>query len=209
MLIVISIISILLGMLYGALERAKKFSRRVITFTELKSIESAFKQYHAHYHAWPTNLCAEASHRFESASTGGTDLGFIIDHRAAVILQGAQSSPRGLTITSDDAQNCNPDMIPFLELSRISNASGAPVNPFKSSLDAATDTSRSYKVLFDTDGDRQLQIEDTELPGFRANIIASVAVWTIIPATRKTDSSGQPLNVGDVIFGSWESFNVK
>ena len=48
MIIVISIISVLLALLYGSLERARKFSRRALTFTEVKNIEAAMKQYYAH-----------------------------------------------------------------------------------------------------------------------------------------------------------------
>jgi len=201
MLIVISIISVLLGLLYGSLERARKFSRRTIAYTELKSIESAFKQYHAHYHAWPTNSVATTK------ISSGKDAGFIIDERIAMLLQG--NRPAKLSNTEID--QFNPEMIPFIEFSRYS--SGHPVNPFKSEKNTEPDTSRSYKVLFDTDGDRQIQIpgNDSDITSSPAtNIIASVAVWTIIPATRTSNkSSGQTETAGDVIFGSWDSFGVK
>ena len=197
MLIVISIISVLLGLLYGSLERARKFSRRTISYTELKSIESAFKQYHAHYHAWPSNSVAQI--------TSGEDLGFVIDKDIAKALQGY--------FENDTYRELNPEAIPFIEFSRFSPVTGYPVNPFKSEKNTATDTSRSYKVLFDTDGDRQIQIpgNDSDITSSPAtNIIASVAVWTIIPATRTSNkSSGQTETAGDVIFGSWDSFGVK
>jgi type II secretory pathway pseudopilin PulG len=199
MLIVISIISVLLGLLYGALERAQKFSRRTITYAEIKGIESAFKQYYAHYHAWPSNNLATA--RLESRN----DLGFVIDQPIATMLQGVRD-------TSNDAWKLNPEAVPFIEFARYSPLSRAPVNPFKPNNNNANDTSRSYKVLFDTDGDRQLLIPiDTDATGTTTatNIVASVAVWTVIPATRKTNRSGQEENIGDVIFGSWDSFNVK
>jgi len=201
MIIVISIISVLLGLLYGALERAKKFSRRTITFSELKSVESAFKQYYAHYHAWPSNGMANADARIQS----GEDLGFVIDKNIAKALQGF--------FETETYRALNPEAIPFIEFSRYSPGTGAPVNPFKSEKSTTTDTSRAYKVLFDTDGDRQIFIpgNDPDAAGSTdaTNIIASVAVWTLIPATRKTDTSGQPQQVGDVLFGSWESFSVK
>jgi hypothetical protein len=70
---------------------------------------------------------------------------------------------------------------------------------------------RQFKVLFDTDGDRQIMITDSEVvpawPG--TNIIASVAVWTIIPATRTSNSSGVTKDTGDVVLGSWDAFGVK
>ena len=199
MIIVIGIISSLLALLYGALERSQKFSRRVITYTELKNIESAFKQYHAHYHTWPTNTLATV--QFES----GEDRGFVIDERIAALLQGNQ--PPG--VSANDIAAFNPEMIPFVEFARYSPASRAPVNPFKSNKPNQTDTTRAYKVLFDIDGDRQIRVQDDEAPGFTTNIIANVAVWTLIPGTRRTDSSGTPEPLEEEVFGSWSSFSVK
>jgi len=199
MIIVISIISVLLGLLYGALERAQKFSRRTITFTELKSIESAFKQYYAYYHIWPSNTVANL--QLES----GEDRGFVIDKPMADMLQGIRE-------TSAQVWSLNKEGIPFVEFSRYSPVTRAPVNPFKSNKPDTGDVSRNYKVLFDTNGDRQILVPtDSDASGTTTptNIFASVAVWTVIPGTRKTDSSGRPENDGDVIFGSWDSFSVK
>ncbi|MDX9868516.1 MAG: prepilin-type N-terminal cleavage/methylation domain-containing protein [Kiritimatiellia bacterium] len=198
MIIVIAIISSLLALLYGALERAQKFSRRTITYTELKNIESAFKQYHAHYHAWPTNSL-DAS-QIES----GEDRGFVINREIARALQGV--------FDNDTYRDLNPEAIPFIEFSRFSPASGYPANPFKATGNSAADTTRAYKVLFDTNGDRQIEIPGSDpdasaLP--RTNIIASVAVWTLIPGTRTSDSSGNTEKQQDVLFGSWDSFSVK
>jgi len=202
MLIVISIISVLLGLLYGALERARKFSRRTITYTELKSIETAFKQYHAHYHIWPTNAVAI------TPLTSGEDSGFVIDQNVARLLQGVRDP------NTDVAIRFNPESIPFIEFARFSPVTRHPVNPFKPNTANQNDTTRSYKVLFDTNGDRTITVPANDPDGALAltpqtNIIASVAVWTFIPSTRKTDSSGNPQSVGDVMFGSWESFSVK
>lgn len=199
MIIVIGIISSLLALLYGALERAQKFSRRTITYTELKNIESAFKQYHAHYHAWPDDT------RAAKPLPSGDDRGFIIDEGIAALLQGNQIPG----VSADDIAAFNPEMIPFIEFARYSPATRAPVNPFKSNKPNPTDTTRAYKVLFDTNGDRQIEIRDNEAPGFNTNIIANVAVWTLIPGTRKTDSSGNPERLEEEVFGSWSSFSVK
>jgi prepilin-type N-terminal cleavage/methylation domain-containing protein len=213
MILVISIISVLLGLLYGALERAQKFSRRTIAYSELKTIETAFKQYHTHYHTWPTNELADVA--FSSPGPAGTaDQGFIIDERIAALLQGSRSTASSGPIDADAANRFNPDMIPFLELSRYSPATHAPVNPFKPKNSSNPGTTRAYKVLFDTNGDHQLQIPagfDTDAPTSPAtNIIADVAVWTVIPATRRVDDNGNPLpGNGDVIFGSWQPFNVQ
>lgn len=204
MLIVISIISVLLGMLYGSLERAQKYSRRTITFSELKNIEAAFKQYYAHYQTWPTNFPASVE-SVVGGDDGGTpqDCGFLINREMAALLQGR--------FTTDDPQlrAFNPDGIPFIEFSR-SNAEGDPVNAFKPS---GTDLKqRGYKVLFDVNGNRQIAIPaDASVPGSQAtNIIASVAVWTVIPANRAgttPDSGSQPIT--EMRFGSWDTFQAQ
>ena len=198
MIIVIAIISALLALLYGALERAQKFSRRTITYTELKNIESAFKQYHAHYHAWPSNSLAVV--QFES----GDDRGFIIDDRIAALLQGNQ-----IDFSDNDIAAFNPEMIPFIEFSRYSPVTRAPANPFKPNNPGAPDTTRAYKVLFDTNGDRRIDVRDPDT-GFTTNgIIANIAVWTIIPGTRQNDAAGNPEPLKDEIFGTWDSFSIK
>ena len=204
MIIVIAIISTLLGLLYGALERAQKFSRRTITYSELKTIETAFKQYKAHYHTWPTNIVADVRLNSED----GRDQGFVIDERTARLLQGHQPADVG----AQDIEHFNREMIPFLELSRYSPVTHAPANPFKPNNSANPGVTRAYKVLFDTNGDRQIAIPpDTDATGSPngTNIIADVAVWTVIPGSRQVDDRGQPRNDGDVIFGSWDSFSVK
>ena len=199
MIIVIAIISALLALLYGALERAQKFSRRTITFTELKNIESAFKQYHAHYHAWPSNTLAAI--QFES----GEDRGFIIDERIAALLQGNRIAG----VSPNDIAAFNPEMIPFIEFSRYSPVTRAPANPFKPNNPGAPDTTRAYKVLFDTNGDRRIDVRDPDT-GFTTNgIIANIAVWTIIPGTRQNDAAGNPEPLKDEIFGTWDSFSIK
>lgn len=201
MIIVISIISVLLALLYGALERAQKFSRRTITYTELKNIETALKQYHAHYHTWPTNDLANVQ------IISGDDQGFILDERTSNLLKGFL--PPG--VSEEQNKSFNPELIPFLELSRYSTVTYAPVNPFKPNNANNPGTTRAYKLLFDTNGDRQITIgADTDAPGTTqpTNIIADIAVWTVIPGTRQTDSSGSPQNVSDVIFGSWQSFGA-
>jgi len=204
MLIVISIISVLLGLLYGAIERAQKFSRRTLTFTELKSVDAAFKQYYAYYHMWPSNGLVNAALQLDSGD--GKDHGFIIDESLAHMLQGVNASSGAAWDIS-----LNPESIPFVEFSRFDPILKAPVNPFKPVKGYGQDTTRHFKVLFDTDGDRQIFVKDDQVqPTWSGtNIIASVAVWTIIPATRESDPNGQTKNTGDVVFGSWDAFNVK
>ncbi len=209
MIIVISIISVLLGLLYGSLERARTFSRRTIAYTELKNIESAFKQYHAHYHTWPSNHTANADAQISSDQ----DQGFVIDFKVANALQGFSTNNEKDPLLVA----LNPAAIPFIEFNRfipnpLPGKEKPPINIFSAHYRGPVDNKYRYKVLFDTNGDRQIQIpgNDPDAAGLQiTNIIASVAVWTIIPATRQTDSSGQAKTVGDVIFGSWDSFNAQ
>jgi len=203
MLVVISIISVLLGLLYGALERAKKFSRRAMAYTEIKNIETAFKQYYAHYNTWPSNDVANIQ------LTSGQDSGFFINREIADVLQGYRID------AANHMDLINPEAIPFIEFARFSTSeeNGPPVNPFKSINNTQGDNSRSYYVLFDTNGDRQIIISQSILPeGVTAPtdpIIASVVVWTYIPATRTTDSRGVQQAITDTILGSWDSFAAK
>ena len=50
LLVVITVISILLGLLYGAIRTVSRYSRETITRAELANIEAAFKQYYNYYH---------------------------------------------------------------------------------------------------------------------------------------------------------------
>ena len=204
MLIVISIISVLLGLLYGSLERARKFSRRVVAYTEVKNIEAALKQYYAHYHDWPPDSFLNSATPLNPAPSGGNK-GFIIDANVAKMLQG--------TITDIDPQevrDANPDRIPFVEFSRFTkNANGdaVPVNPFRVAS-GATET-RQYKVLFDSNNDSEIQISDSAVPSFQTNVFKTVAVWTVIPGSTVPAQNGGTPTAVDEVLGSWDTFNAK
>jgi len=197
MLIVISIISVLLGLLYGALERARTFSRRAIAYTEVKNIEAALKQYYAHYHAWPPDDCINAA--TEQLSGSGTDKGFVIDANIAKMLQGTISDSDGLNASIKAA---NPDRIPFIEFARKNN-NGEPINPFR--LTSSTET-RQYKVLFDLDNDSEIHVVEATT---NVTVYASVAVWTVIPGSSSTSgNSGNATAVTTYeVLGSWNTFS--
>lgn len=204
MLIVISIISVLLGLLYGPLERARTFSRRVIAYTEVKNIEAALKQYYAHYHDWPVNVGTFIDSISQPlAPASGGDGGFIIDKNASDMLQGTltDSSVQGL-------RDANPDRIPFIEFARFVKVAdqGVPVNPFRVASDATQ--TRQYKVLFDLDNDSEILVTDAGVSGFSTNVYKSVAVWTVIPGTKSSDSSGST-TAHDEVLGSWDNFDAK
>ena len=197
MLIVISIISVLLGLLYGSLERARKFSRRVVAYTEVKNIEAALKQYYSHYHDWPPASFLNAV----TPLTANGDQGFIIDANAAKMLQG--------TLTADvpeAVRDANPDRLPFIEFARM-NSQGIPINPFRLTSGAAE--SRQYKVLFDLDNDSKILISDSAVPSFTTNIFKTVAVWTVIPGSPTSGRNSGTQTAVDEVLGSWDTFNAK
>lgn len=210
MVIVISIISILLSLLYGALERAQKYSRRAIAYAELKSIENAFRQFYAHYHEWPTNSLAEL--QLESKGTGGAtgkDRGMIINREVADLMQGRLPDR---IANQDKEENFNPEAIPFFEFSRYSPiGSPDPVNPFKSNHAEGAD--RKYRVLFDTNGDHQLYIDEIVdyAHSSPTSIVADIAVWTYIPGTRKgrTQDENPSEQFLDDRLESWSEFGAK
>lgn len=204
MLIVISIISVLLGLLYGSLERARKFSRRAIAYTEVKNIEAALKQYYAHYHDWPANVDTFGALITERIAAGARDEGFVVDRNVADMLQG--------TLTDSSAQgllDANPDRIPFVEFARFTQDAGqyVPVNPFRVTANAVR--SRQYKVLFDLDNDNQIEVTDTDASNFRTNVYRSVAVWTVIPGTSTSDDSSGTKTYHDEVLGCWDNFDAK
>jgi prepilin-type N-terminal cleavage/methylation domain-containing protein len=197
MLIVISIISVLLGLLYGSLERARTFSRRAIAYTEVKNIEAAFKQYYAHYHDWPPENFFNAATALSPAPTGN-DNGFIIDATAATMLQGTISD----NTTPAAIKEANPDRIPFIEFARKNNNS-VPINPFR--LVSSTET-RQYKVLFDLDNDSMIQVVESSA-NFQTNVYASVAVWTVIPGSTSSSQNNGTQTATDEVLGSWDTFS--
>lgn len=203
MLVVIAIISTLLALLYGALDRSRKFSKRVIVFTEMKNLEAAFRQYYSHYHRWPTNELATTKISVSGTSgVTGDDTGFAINEVIGKLLRGVNESQ------AEANWRFNPEMIPFIEFARLRN--GIPVNAF--SAREPSETLRAYKVLFDTNGDHQLTVsKDPDMPNFSTNIIADIAIWTIIPGTRKGTSNEEDQNdtVLDEVVGTWDDFRVK
>jgi len=200
MLVVIGIISVLLGLLYSALERTRKFSRYTITYNEIKQIQAAFEQYYAHYQAWPTNEVITT--RFQSED--GEDWGFIIDRDISDTLQGL---PKNQALF----EAVNPDGLPFIEFTRYDKrAPYDPVNPFKANKE---DDQRRYAVLFDTSGNRQIAVPaDSNLPDATSTtVVANVAVWTIIPGAHRpvTGDGEAPKPASDFRLGSWEPFDLQ
>ena len=198
MLIVLGILAILLGLLYGAFERARKTSRYAITFSELKQLQAAFEQYYAYYHTWPTNGIPNLLQ-----SNDSQDWGFVITEEIAYALQGVVRNNNAVF------EGINPDGIPFIEFPRF-NRDGHPVNPFKAST--PEDTSRLFRVLFDTSGNRQIFVPAEVLaPGSEeTNIVANVAVWTVIPGFRTATGGvgATPQPATDMRLGTWDTLDL-
>jgi len=207
-LVVIGILSVLLGLLYGTLERTRKFSRYTITYNELKQIEAAFEQYYSYYSTWPTNGVIPLEYSTDEA---GMDYGFIITKDIAYALQGTLTGA-----FAGNNPNPNPDRIPFIEFqsSRPPNRDGAPVNPFRTTqTDTGTEDPRVYKVLFDTSGNRQITVPPDPLApdSTVTTIVANVAVWTVIPGFRKAEGTGNspPEFPKEMRLGSWDKFDLQ
>jgi len=198
MMVVLGILSILLGLLYGAFERARKTSRYAITYSELKQLQVAFEQYYAYYHVWPTNGVPDLI-----SSEDSDDWGFVINDEIAYALQGV------VRYNNAVFEGINPDGIPFIEFPRF-DRDGYPVNSFKT--EKPDDESRYYRVLFDTSGNRQISVPAEPLaPGSEStNIVANVAVWTVIPGFReaKGGAGSTPELAQDRRLGSWDTLDL-
>jgi type II secretory pathway pseudopilin PulG len=179
MLIVVSIISMLLGMLYSAIRSVQRYSRESVTRGELKNIESAWKQYYAHYQCWPTGTTwSVAGMTVASAPTEvDGDIQFTLDDPFRRLLEGCAIT------NAADGQVLNSEAIAFLELTRF-DTDGAPINAWGSPK------GRHYNVIFDLNGDNQVSVHTNATTV--ATIFRSVAVWTEHPEK------------DNVILGSWE-----
>lgn len=176
MLIVVSIISLLLGMLYSAIRSVQRYSRESITRGELKNIEAAWKQYYGHYLCWPTGTwsVAVSGTTVQSVPTEvDGDLQYTLEAPFARMLEGQ-------AITNDLDGVLNGEAISFLELTRF-DSQAAPINAWGS----GSIPGRRYYVMFDIDGDNRLRV-------LTNTVFRPVAVWTDHP-----ERDGR-------ILGSWE-----
>ncbi|MCL2104054.1 MAG: hypothetical protein FWH21_03215 [Kiritimatiellaeota bacterium] len=198
MLIVLGILAVLLGLLYGAFERARKTARYAITYSELKQLQVAFEQYYAYYHVWPTNGVPNLTQ-----SVTGDDWGFVITEEIAYALQGVVRNNNAVF------EGINPDGVPFIEFPRF-DRDGYPVNPFKT--DKPNDESRYFRVLFDTSGNRQISVpaEVLALGSEPTNVVANVVVWTVIPSFRESrgGAGSTPELAQDRRLGSWDTLDL-
>ena len=199
LLLVISIISIILGMLVSTVRAVRRFSRQTITRGEIKNIEAAWKQFYTHYQYWPNAKFIGGVPRTPDVNG---DAEYELLAPLARMLAGSNitdivGDPGGIT-------TYNADKIAFLELSRF-NDQADPVNAWgrDHTISGLGKTPNTYVVIFDADGDNQITVSLPALPGEPAtNIVLfrSVAVWTENPEySVGTAASGGPQRY----FGSW------
>ncbi len=163
LLLVITILSTLMGLLWASLRAVRRYSREVATRTELANLEAAFHQYYNHYGKWPIPIHDTEDTKIENGDTQIPLNGEIID-----------------ALSGKDGSDLNPDRIPFFEVSRIrdNNGSKAAVNAWGTTYGAP------YHAKFDTDGDNSLT--HTSEP---ETIPRSVIVWTEHPDHKNDHSS--------------------
>ena len=127
MLAVVSILSVLLGIVLSAIHSAQNHTRRAIARSEVRSVESALKAYLDHYGNWSRlgDLVGEGNGKCG-------DRLFVIDGDIAAALEGTVAD-------NETARRVNPDALAFIEFSRhlrVSDARRVPVNPWDGRKDA-------------------------------------------------------------------------
>ncbi len=188
LLMVIVVLTILFGISLTAIRTVARNTNKTVTRSELKSIESAFKQYYAHYQCWPlTNETADASSPIGEA--------------LAEILMG----------TEEDTALSNPDKLVFMEFARVTK-DGLPLNSWGES-GRFKEAVCQYHVAFDTDGDNWITFPTNNISDWAAfhemassgdgdtatstrKLRRSVIVWTFDPELTPDDE--------DYLIGSWQ-----
>ncbi len=186
LLMVMMVMTILYCIALSAIRAVDRTARKTAARAELKSIETAFKQYYAHYQNWPGILAKDAEDRDDVP----------IDAALAKILDGTDVT----TGNRDDGGN--PDKMIFIEFSRMTD-DGIPLNPWGASGRYEKDQCR-YHVAVDADGDNSVQFVSDNyenanavklLPSNR-RFRGSVIVWTFNPELTKDNE--------DYLIGSWQ-----
>ena len=186
LLMVMMVMTILYCIALSAIRAVDRTARKTAARAELKSIETAFKQYYAHYQTWPDVLADDTADRADA----------LIDASLAKVLDGTGENTRGRE------NGGNPDKMIFIEFSRMTN-DGIPLNPWGSSGRYETEKCR-YHVAVDADGDNSVQFAPdgyenataVELLPSTRRFRGSVIVWTFNPELTKDNE--------DYLIGSWQ-----
>ena len=186
LLMVMMVMTILYCIALSAIRAVDRTARKTAARAELKSIETAFKQYYAHYQTWPDVLADDTADRADA----------LIDASLAKVLDGTSENTRGRE------NGGNPDKMIFIEFSRMTD-DGIPLNPWGASGRYEKDQCR-YHVAVDADGDNSVQFVSDGygnanavklLPSTR-RFRGSVIVWTFNPELTKDNE--------DYLIGSWQ-----
>ena len=145
---VIAIVAVLAGLLMSAITAARRQTRKAVARSEIKNLETAWRQYYAEYQTWPT-FAAESS----AVAITGT---------AARVLHG------------ENLDGNNRKLLTFMEFGAI-NVVTNPVNPWGDP--DAPSPSDYYYVKFDTDYDNVIAKGTAGEPPDDA-VRRPVIVWT-------------------------------
>ena len=190
LLMVMMVVTILYCISLSVIRTGDRAARKTAARAELNSIESAVKQYYAHYLAWPP--CTATA---DEAAYQAADYSAPVGRFLAQVLSGA-------TGRVGDAASANPDGLVFMEFSRQTK-NDEPLNPWGAS--GRYDKGKClYHLAMDTDGDNYVAFPSngmdnctavSRLPSGRL-YRGSVIVWTFNPEL-KTDNE-------DYLIGSWQ-----
>lgn len=169
-LIVISVISILLGMLLTAIQVVTRHTRRTIARAEVRMLESAWKQYITSYQLWPADEFWNAVRPEEE--DGSFPYTGQVTPELASALQGRRGDGGSPLISG-----FNPDELTLIEFTRFDNE-GAPVNSW---WNPGMGVNRSLRFFFriDVDDDSFLPLPDGGYGEGEGDTVArEVIVWT-------------------------------
>ncbi len=191
LLMVMMVMTILYCIALSAIRAVDRTARKTAARAELKSIETAFKQYYAHYQNWPGSLGDDAT-----TDSGDT----IIDATLAGILNGSDDGGLGRY------KGGNPDKLVFIEFS-LMNKDDEPQNPWGASGRYEKEKCR-YHVAVDANGDNYVTFapNSSDFDNTEANAVSllpadhryrgNVIVWTYNPELSKDND--------DYLIGSWQ-----
>ncbi len=165
---VMMVMTILYCIALSAIRAVDRTARKTAARAELKSIETALKQYYTHYQNWPGTLGDSAS-----ADSGDT----IIDATLAGILNGSNDGGR------DRDNGGNPDKLVFIEFS-LTNKDDEPLNPWGASGRYEKEKCR-YHVAVDADGDNYVLFSpnQTDFNNAKADAVA------LLPSYRRDNGN--------------------
>ena len=202
LLAVISILSVLLGLVLSAVHSVQDHSKRALARAEVRSIESAFKAYLDHYGSWK-HLTDNLSDLDTMACTSDAVPCFPIGELLGYALEGDTYAMD--QDGTDIARAINPDGIPFIEFSRhYKSKSGKrfPVNPWfgKGEQDGTTlgelNDARFFVVLdANVNGSITLPQSASRFPEMgNGRMSRAVVIWTYNPYNQdETSEKGKAI----------------